>query len=107
MSEGIIISDGNTFEFPSDEVTGQLVIPSIGGLEFRSPTKKRPNYQLEITAVFPPESVAHHTNGDVRWIMLEPHGGRLKNCWIILEFEQDTLRATPTPEVQTPAESER
>ena len=71
------------------ELDGQVLVPIVTGVEAHAPTKRKPNYRLDINVAFGPEGAP--MSNDVSWLLGSPRTTKLRRVWVLLEFEPDTI----------------
>lgn len=70
-------------------LTGQVLVPVVTGLQAHAPTKRRPNYRLDISVAFGPEGAP--AANDVGWLLGSPRSSKLRRIYVLLEFEPGTI----------------
>ena len=73
-------------------VEGQVLIPVVTGYTAHAPTRKRPNFRLDISTAWSPEGCP--SRSDVSWFTAGS-GCRLKRIMVVLCFEEDTIQLVP------------
>ena len=67
---------------------GQVLIPLVAGYTAHAPSKKKPNYRLDIETAWSAEGCP--LPSDVSWFTGGPQS-RLKRIIVLLEFEKGTI----------------